>query len=120
MSKTVLNERFRQLVGAPPMQYLAGWRMRTARRAPAARTGPERLRRRLFGRLQFGSRIQPRVQARIWRPARDMAQEQPSRGGATVGASGLVARLEHERPDPAARQREQQEEAAEPEQERKS
>src|SRR3546814_902087 len=30
MSKTVLNERFRQLVGAPAMQYLAGWRMRTA------------------------------------------------------------------------------------------
>lgn len=30
VSKTVLNERFRQLVGTPPMQYLAGWRMRTA------------------------------------------------------------------------------------------
>ncbi len=29
-SKTVLNDRFRQLVGTPPMQYLAGWRMRTA------------------------------------------------------------------------------------------
>src|SRR3546814_11694098 len=97
------------------MQYLAGWRMRTARRAPAARTGPERLRRRLFGRLQFGSRIQPRVQARIWRPARDMAQEQPSRGGATFGASGLVARLEQERSDPADRTLDQQAEAAEPE-----
>jgi AraC-like DNA-binding protein len=30
VSKTVLNERFRHFLDVPPMQYLAGWRMRTA------------------------------------------------------------------------------------------
>jgi AraC-like DNA-binding protein len=69
-SRSVLADRFTNLVGHPPIQYLTQWRMQMAA------DGSRRLDRicRLRGRLRIGSRIQPGVQEANWPLARPMAK----------------------------------------------
>ena len=50
-------------------------------RRHAARRQAEYRQHRLFGRLQQRGGVQPRVQARIWRPARNLAATERSRDG---------------------------------------
>ena len=59
-SRSVLAERFTDLVGMPPMHYLANWRMQIAV-GPAEQRHQYRHRRRRY-RLRLGGRLQPRLQ----------------------------------------------------------
>ena len=60
LSRSVLAERFTEMVGQPPMQYLALWRMQLASRllVDGGHGGGGRRR----GRLRVGGGVQPRVQ----------------------------------------------------------
>ena len=80
-SRSVLAERFQQLVGASPMQHLAQWRMLLAAnllRAGRRAAEPDRRDRRLPDR----HRLHPSLPPRIWRSARHMASQPacPQRG----------------------------------------
>ena len=69
VSRTVLGERFGELLGESPMRYCARWRMRMASQH-AARREAEHGQHRACSRLQQRGSLQPRVQARIWRSRR--------------------------------------------------
>jgi AraC-like DNA-binding protein len=86
VSRAVLAERFAQLVGCPPMHYLALWRMQTAARLLADGTG----------KVAAGG-VQPRVQADGRHAAGGMAPAAPRRSS----RSHLVMTR---RPSPAALQ----------------
>ena len=72
VSRSVLGERFAALIGEPPMRYCARWRMRIA--ANMLRDGKHNAANIAYA-VGFNSRgrVQPRVQARIWRAAGDLA-----------------------------------------------
>ncbi len=74
MSRSAFAERFTALVGQPPMQYLALWRMHMAGarqlRGGAQQRGPDRVR----DRLRIGGGVQSCVQAAVRRFARHLAQ----------------------------------------------
>ena len=77
-SRSVLAQRFTDLVGEAPMRYLANWRMQLAKQMMrdgarniqevAARVG-----------LRLQGRLQSRVQARNWLASRDVAQGRAER-----------------------------------------
>ena len=71
-SRTVLAERFNALLGKPPIEYVTSWRIQLAAdRLRGSQDG--------IGSIaadvgyEFGSRLQPRVQARDRRDARALA-----------------------------------------------
>ena len=88
VSRSVLAERFTEMVGHPPMQYLALWRMQLA--ATSARRGARRGRGRERGRLRVGGGVQPRLQE-AGRPA--PGELAPDRAGQIRRAPGLSAPL---------------------------
>ena len=63
LSRSALHERFVQLIGAPPMQYLAQWRMQAAARLLLETRGHRR-RDRARRRLRLGGSVRARLQAR--------------------------------------------------------
>ena len=81
VSRSVLAQRFTELVGEAPMRYLANWRMQLAKQM--MREGTRNIRNRDPRRLRLGSVFQPRVQARHRLSAGDVAQgrrdRQPTR-----------------------------------------
>ena len=96
VSRSVLGERFAELIGEPPMRYCARWRMRIA--ANMLRDGKENTgEHRLCGRLHQRGGIQPRVQARIWRcrprpgAGRSRRRERVARRGARRAAAAAAA-----------------------------
>ena len=84
MSRSVLAERFAALVGCPPMQYLARWRIQRAARllADGRRQGGRCGRR---GWLCLGGGVQPGVQEARRMPARRLAGPDRVR---TISGSG--------------------------------
>ena len=93
VSRSVLADRFAEIVGQPPMQYLALWRMQLASRLllegePVAEVA-------VRGRLRIGSGVQPGVQEAGGRGAGDLA---PHQRAARVGlrrSSMASARFTH-------------------------
>ena len=81
VSRTVLAERFAELVGIPPMQYVAKWRMQIAselseqRQCNMAALPPQ------VG-YEFRSFIQPRLQENDWRGAIGVAPRRAVEGSA--------------------------------------
>ncbi|MGH3863511.1 cupin domain-containing protein [Actinokineospora sp.] len=61
VSATVLDERFREVLGVAPIRYLTGWRMHVAE-GPARRVRPRGGGDRPARRLRVGGGVQPRVQ----------------------------------------------------------
>ena len=95
-SRSVLAERFAQLVGLPPMHYLANWRMQIAAGLLSRRRQYRRHRRR--DRLRLGGRLQPRLQEDGRRSALGVAPARPSRrcdqkGTIVPPVHGSAARL---------------------------
>ena len=99
LSRSVLAERFAEMVGQPPMQYLALWRMQLGV-APAGRRRPGRGGRRR-GRLRIGSGVQPRVQEAGGPGSGDVAERQRPPGG-SVGAGIRVRIISRRAPTPSA------------------
>ena len=95
LSRSALAERFAGLLGQPPMQYLAHWRLQVGR-ARAAKREPVARGRGGGGRLRIGSGVQSRVQARIRHAARHVAPHRAAgRGsrGPSLVPSALFADL---------------------------
>ena len=72
LSRSVLAERFTDLVGMPPMHYLAKWRMQIASGPPKRRQQQYRDRRRR-DRLWVRGGVQPRLQEDDGRAALGLA-----------------------------------------------
>ena len=72
LSRSTFAERFAALVGTPPMQYLATWRLQLAAHCHR-RAGHEHRPGRRRGRLRLRGRLQPRLQEAGRRPARLLA-----------------------------------------------
>ena len=90
-SRTVLAERFKALLGRPPIDYLTSWRIQLAAdRLRNERDGIASHRGR--GRLRVGSGVQPRIQAGDRHHARTMARRSRRRPGADARATGRSAR----------------------------
>ena len=69
-SRTVLGERFNALLGRPPIDYLTGWRIQLA--ADRLRNGRDGIARIAADiGYEFGSGLQPCLQARDRHDARD-------------------------------------------------
>ena len=79
VSRSVLDERFRQVLGRSPIRYLTEWRMHLAEELLATTdlgVVPDRPTR----RLRIGGGVQPRVQARARRLAGTLARTRARRG----------------------------------------
>ena len=72
LSRSVFAERFTEMVGQPPMQYLALWRMQLASRLLVEGGQVAAVAER--GRLRIGSGVQPRVQEAGGPGAGDVAE----------------------------------------------
>ena len=86
LSRSVLAERFTELVGMPPMQYLAKWRMQIASGLLERRQRQYRDHRRR-DRLRIGGRLQPRLQEDGGRAALGVA---PPAGPRRLGPKSRV------------------------------
>jgi AraC-like DNA-binding protein len=93
ISRSAFADRFTTLVGQPPMQYLAHWRMQLA----AGRLGDGQCQGggdRPRGRVRFGGCLQPGVQAVDGHFARGLAAG-PGRSGVSRLARGATRRTRH-------------------------
>ena len=88
VSRSVLADRFVDILGEPPMRYCTRWRLRP--RPTCGRNRRQHRHCRLCSRVQQRGRVQPGVQARIWRAARGMAP--PSRPSARPRRRGSTHR----------------------------
>ena len=76
VSRSLLDERFRQVLGRSPIRYLTEWRMHLAEELLAT-TEHRRRRDRPPGRLRLRGGVQPGVQARTGRVTQPLAGDHP-------------------------------------------
>ena len=95
-SRTVLAERFKALLGRPPIDYVTSWRIQLA--ADRLRNGRDGIAS-IAAEVgyEFGSGVQPRIQAGDRHHARTMAGRSRRRPGADACATGRSGRARHRR-----------------------
>ena len=96
VSRTVLGERFVELLDEPPMRYCARWRMRAAANHAARRASTTAPMSRYAVGFNSEAAFNRAFKRRIWRAARGVAQARrgraPGRGGADQRTAAAAAK----------------------------